>query len=101
MREEEGEEVGIGDGVEGGGEHRGEVGQGGGAEQEGLQGGGGPDQVWRRHRIKRDNESVTGRKKRNVNFEEELCETSNCHQQQMLSVQKYFISFQPRGADII
>ena len=51
MREEEGEEVGVGDGVEGGGEHRGEVGQGGGAEQEGLQGGGGRDQVLGRHKV--------------------------------------------------
>ena len=54
VREDEGEEVGRGDGGEGGGQHGGEVGQGGRAEQEGLQGGGGRDQVWGRHKVEKE-----------------------------------------------
>ena len=53
MGEDEGEEVGGGDGGEGGGEHGGEVGQRGRAEQEGLQGGGGRNQVWGRHKLEK------------------------------------------------
>ena len=46
MGEDQGEQVGVGDGAEGGGHHRGQVGQRRRAEQERLQGGGGCDQVW-------------------------------------------------------
>ena len=46
MGEDQGEQVGVGDGVERGGHHRGQVGQRRRAEQERLQGGGGCDQVW-------------------------------------------------------